>query len=63
MTTWLDRIAGCAGRYIREHHFRLGLQAAGCAVTVALSLFAAPLLGAVGFGVSGPVAGQSFAVL
>jgi len=52
----LSRIAG----YIKEHPVLFGLKVAGGIASLA-SVLALPILGAVGFGVAGPVAGSAAA--
>jgi len=52
----ISRIAG----YIKEHPVLFGLKVAGGIASLA-SIFALPILGAVGFGVAGPVAGSAAA--
>jgi len=51
-----SRITG----YIKKHPILFGFKVAGSIVSLA-SIFALPILGAVGFGVAGPVAGSAAA--
>ena len=52
------RFKRAAGNYISEHPVRFGLQCAGACVGIAAAV-TIPVLGAVGFGAMGPIAGSS----